>query len=223
MSTSGELLFLLCGLVAVVSAVLTVTMRTPLRAAISLLVHVVSLAGLYLTLHAHLLAAIQMIVYAGAIVVLFVFVIMLMGPGHMDSRVDTRGWVLKTLGAGMIVLITGAIAFNVGEATRETIDLPACASGQAECDQFGGVNALGHAIFADAAIPFELVSILLLVAVIAAIAVARGRTDDEKKTIDDLESRKVAHRPFANDPAAPRLNPAVPSIPEEPGAPSAAD
>src|SRR5688572_11676662 len=101
MSTGGELLFLLCGTVALITAVLTITMRTPLRAAMSLLGHIVSLAGLYLSLHAHLLAAIQMIVYAGAVVVLFVFVIMLMGPGAMDTVPSTRGFFQKALAGGL--------------------------------------------------------------------------------------------------------------------------
>lgn len=220
MSTSGEILFLVCGLLAVVSAVLTITNRTPLRAAMALLAHVVSLAGLYLSLHAHLLAAIQLIVYAGAVVVLFVFVIMLMGPGAMgaapgyESKPDQRGWVVKAFGAGMIVLVCGAIAFSIGEAGGpETVSLPGCPDGQAECDQFGGVNALSHEIFRGAAIPFELVSMLLLVAIIAAIAVARGRTADEKKTIADLEQLSLSPRPFPKDAAAPSLNPGTISTP----------
>jgi NADH-quinone oxidoreductase subunit J len=206
MSTAGELLFLVAGLCAVVSAVLTVTVRTPLRAAMALLAHILSLAGLHLTLHAHLLAAIQLLVYAGAVVVLFVFVIMLMGPGAMDARTDSRGWIVRTFGAGVLVLVAGAIAFTVGKATATTIDLPACA---AECEQFGGVEALSQAIYRDAVIPFELVSMLLLVAIIAAVAVARGRSADEKAIVDSIEARKLAPRPFASDPAGPPLNPAV--------------
>ena len=109
MSTSGEFLFMVAGLVAVVSAVLTVTMRTPLRAALTLLVHVISLAGLYLSLHAHLLAAIQMLVYAGAVVVLFVFVIMLIGPGVMDKRTDDKGLLVRTFGVSMVALVTSSL------------------------------------------------------------------------------------------------------------------
>lgn len=214
MSTSGEVLFLVCGLIAAISAVLTITMRTPLRAAIALLAHVVSLAGLYLSLHAHLLAAIQLIVYAGAIVVLFVFVIMLMGPGSIDTRPDHRGWVVKAFGGGMIVLVCGAIAFAIGQSTAETVALPVCAGGAAECDQFGGVNALSQAIYQDAVIPFELLSMLLLVAIIAAIAVARGRTADEKKTLLDLEELKRSPRPFPKDAVAPSLHPGKISTPE---------
>lgn len=207
MSTSGELLFLVCGFAATIAAVLTVTLRNPLRSAIALLVHVISLAGLYLTLHAHLLAAIQMIVYAGAIVVLFVFVIMLIGPGAMESRVDMRGWVVKTVGAGLIVLFAGAITFAVGEATAETVAVTVCDGTDPTCRDFGGVDALSEAIYRQAALPFELVSMLLLVAIIAAMATARGRTAQQKDEIDPVEARKYAARPFAGDAVAPSLNP----------------
>lgn len=199
MSTSGEILFLVCGFAAVIAAVLVVTLQNPLRSAIALLVHVLSLAGLYLTLHAELLAAIQVIVYAGAVVVLFVFVIMLIGPGAMERRTDTRGWVVKSIGAGMIVLVAGAIAFTVGKATAPTVALP---------EGFGTVEALSSAIFRDSAVPFELISMLLLVAIITAIATARGRTTEEKHEADPLEARKLASRPFAGDAEAPLLNPA---------------
>ena len=208
MSTSGELLFLLCGVIAVVSAVMTVTLASPLRAAVALLAHVTSLAGLYLTLHAHLLAAIQLLVYAGAVVVLFVFVIMLLGPGALPGRAEPRGWMTKAMGAGLLVLFAGAIAFAVGKTNPEAAALPTCPEGQAECEQFGGVNALSAAIYQDAAIPFELVSMLLLVAIIAAIAVARGKTADEKEQTDSVDARRFAKRPFANDAEAPLLNPA---------------
>ena len=96
MSGGGQLIFLLCAVVAIVTAVLTVSLRSPLRAAVSLLAHILSLAGLYLTLHAHLLAAIQLLVYAGAVVVLFIFVIMLIGPSAMPASKDRRLGGIKT-------------------------------------------------------------------------------------------------------------------------------
>ena len=207
MSTGGELLFLVCGFAATIAAVMTVTLRHPLRAAMALLVHVISLAGLYLTLHAHLLAAIQLIVYAGAVVVLFVFVIMLMGPGAMEHRVDTRGWIAKTVGAGLVVLVAGAITFAVGEATAETVALTVCDGSDPDCRDFGGVEALSEAIYLNGAVPFELVWMLLLVAIGAAIATARGRSAAQKDELDPIEARKYAERPFAGDPAAPLLNP----------------
>lgn len=199
MSLGGQLLFALAGLAAIVSAVLTVTQRSPLRAAVSLLVHVVSLAGLYLTLHAHLLAAIQLLVYAGAVVVLFVFVIMLMGPGAMETARDQKGLMVKMLGGAIVVLVAGAIAAQVGHAVGVFPAIEGCAEGQAECGQFGGVDALANAIYVGAAIPFELVSVLLLVAIVGAIAVARGQTDQEKKAKDPVE---LDPRPRSADPAA---------------------
>lgn len=199
MSTGGQLLFAITGLVALVTAVLTVSQRSPLRAAVSLLVHVISLAGLYLTLHAHLLAAIQLLVYAGAVVVLFVFVIMLIGPGAMETVRDQRGLMVKMLGGATVVLVAGAIASQVGQAAGTFQGMPGCPDGQAECHQFGGVDAVSEAIYVGAAIPFELVSILLLVAIVGAIAVARGHTDAEKKAKDPVE---LDPRPRSADPAA---------------------
>ena len=205
MSMGGQLLFAFAGLIAILSALLTVTQRSPLRAAVALLVHVVSLAGLYLTLHAHLLAAIQLLVYAGAVVVLFVFVIMLIGPGALDVKPDQRGLMVKLLGGATIVMVAGAIAAQVGHAVGIFPGLPGCPEGDTttlagECGQFGGVDALSNAIYVGAAIPFELVSVLLLVAIVGAIAVARGHTDAEKKAKDPVE---LDPRPRSADPNSP--------------------
>ncbi len=186
MSTSGELLVLICGVFALISAIGTVALRSPLRCAMSLLAHIISLAGLYLTLNAHLLAAVQLLVYAGAVVVLFVFVIMLIGPSALGEKPDQRGLVVKTMGAAVLMMTMGSIAFSVGAAGNEITrpDIPLCEGGVAECQQFGGVDALAQAIYVDGMIPFELVSMLLLVAIIAAITVARGQDSVSKPVID---------------------------------------
>lgn len=168
------------------AAVLTVSLKSPLRAAVSLLVHIISLAGIYLTLHAHLLAAIQLIVYAGAVVVLFIFVIMLIGPSAMPERKDSRGLHARTAIASLMAMVGGGVAFGVASVSRPYVDVDQCAGPTAECGQFGGVDALGEAIYMHAAVPFELVGILLLVAIIAAVAVARGHSPDEKR---ELEAR----------------------------------
>lgn len=193
MSASGEIIFLICGLIATVSAVLTVSLKSPLRAAVALLVNVVSVGGLYLTLHAHLLAAIQLLVYAGAVVVLFVFVIMLIGPSGMKESRGSRGLTIR-IGAGALMAMIGAVlAYGAAGAVQpEYVDLDQCAGAVAECAQFGSVEALGTAIFQGAAVPFELVSILLLVAVVAAVAVARGHTPDEKKALEERGSGSEA-------------------------------
>ncbi len=204
MSFGGQLLFAIAGMVAVLAAVLTVTQKSPLRAAVALLVHVVSLAGLYLTLHAHLLAAIQLLVYAGAVVVLFVFVIMLIGPGALDVKPEQRGLMVKLFGGATVLMVAGTLAAQVGHAAAGFPALPGCPEGDTmtqagECGQFGGVDALSNAIYVGAAIPFELVSVLLLVAIVGAIAVARGHTDAEKKA---KEPRELDPRPRSADPNA---------------------
>ena len=123
MSFGGELVFLVCGFVALVSAILTITQRTPLRAAVSLLAHVISLAGLYLTLHAHLLAAIQVIVYAGAVVVLFIFVIMLLGPSAMKPTPGRKGLTLRLGSAAVMAMVGASLAFGVSLVERDYVDI----------------------------------------------------------------------------------------------------
>lgn len=189
MSAGGEIVFVLCAIVAIVAAVLTVTLKSPLRAAVALLTNILALAGLYVTLHAHLLAAIQLLVYAGAVVVLFVFVIMLIGPSAEPRAAGPpRGLLLRTASAALMALVAGGIAFAVAGFERPYVDTDMCPGGQADCPElFGGVTALGDAIYRGAAVPFELISVLLLVAIIAAVAVARGHSPEEKKA---LEQRK---------------------------------
>lgn len=184
MSTGGEIVFVVCALVAIVAAVLTVSLRSPLRAAMALLTNILALAGLYVTLHAHLLAAIQLLVYAGAVVVLFVFVIMLIGPSAMPKSVGQKGMLVRTAAASLMAMVGGGIAFAVAGVTRPYVDLDQCAGAEAECGQFGGVDALGEALFRQSAVPFELVSVLLLVAIIAAVAVARGHSPEEKQALE---------------------------------------
>src|SRR6188508_2551528 len=78
--TIGNIFFAVCSIVALVGAVVTIGARNPIRGAVGLLATIVGIAGLFLRLNAQFMAAIQLIVYAGAVVVLFVFVIMLLGP-----------------------------------------------------------------------------------------------------------------------------------------------
>lgn len=221
----SEALFMVCGLLATVFAVLTVTLRSPLRCAMALLVHVLSLAGLYLSLSAHLLAALQVIVYAGAVVVLFVFVIMLIGPSALESKPSSEGLVSGAIAAAFGILLTGSIAFSVSHVAGELIPTcgevetglcitEICADGGNACPEvFGGVAAISQAIFVNAAVPFEMLSILLLVAIIAAIAIARGKTIESAHHAEEIATRRLSPRPFPNDEAPPVLNPIRPTSP----------
>ena len=194
MTGAGMVLFYAFGMLAVLSALGTVVVHSPIRAAMSLLLHIVSLSGLFLLLHAHLLAALQVLVYAGAVVVLFVFVIMMIGPASPEPPV-LRGMVVKSASVAMLVLLTALLAFSLMPVQAELPLIAGCNDGQgAECAQFGGVEAFATALFRDGLVPFELISVLLTVAVIGAIAVARGRSAEETAALRkkrDAEQQKL--------------------------------
>ncbi|MDH3200734.1 MAG: NADH-quinone oxidoreductase subunit J [Myxococcales bacterium] len=167
MTGAGATLFVVTAIFAIVGALITVAARRPLRAAMGLLVHIVSLAGMFLTLNAHLLAALQLLVYAGAIVVLFVFVIMLIGPEAETGPIEGRLVSRSTAGAlTLAVFLVVATSLGGFDAAWVTVDA-----------DFGTVEGLGFAIYRNALVPFELISITLLVAIIGAIAIARSPTE----------------------------------------------
>src|SRR5215510_7816937 len=96
----GLIFFYVCAAVALIGALVTVSAKNPIRGAMGLLSTILAIAGLFMALHAQFLAAIQLIVYAGAIVVLFLFVIMLLGPSASPPR-DQRGQWARALGGGL--------------------------------------------------------------------------------------------------------------------------
>ena len=176
MSSLGNIFFDLCAGVALLAAVGTIASRTPIRAALCLLAHILSLAGLYLALHAQLLAAMQLIVYAGAVVVLFVFVIMLIGPMEEPRIPGLKGAGARMLSFLMMAAVGLTLASAVGGYSPKAPKIEGCPPGIVECGNFGGVRGVANVLYKDAVVPFELISILLLVAILGAIAVARGRT-----------------------------------------------
>jgi len=192
MGTAGDLLFVVSAAFALGGAVATVTFANPLRAAVSLLIHIIALAGLFLTLQAHLLAALQLLVYAGAVVVLFIFVIMLIGPSA-TAPADSRGTTLRAVSLALMAIVTGAVAFSVVDVGAEWVRIPPCPpEAGAECGQFGGVEALGGAIYRDGLVPFELAGVLLLVAIIGAVAGSRGRSAAEvRKHLEEKRAREA--------------------------------
>ena len=189
MSTAGFLLFLFSAVLAIVGAVITVTSERPLRAAMGLLMHVVALAALYLTLNSHLLAVLQLLIYAGAVVVLFVFVILLLGPaGEFAGNTEHLiGRVMAGCSAGAVLLLT---AFSLSRHDAEFGPVPI---------DYGTVEGLGSTLYRGAMAPFEMVSITLLVAVVGAVAISRVRTAREKASdAADAEARKLANAGGSN-------------------------
>jgi NADH-quinone oxidoreductase subunit J len=170
----SSVFFALCSLVCLGGAVATVVARNPIRGAIGLLTTIIGIAGLFLELSAQFLAAIQLIVYAGAVVVLFVFVIMLLGPDAAPAASRARGsrWTGGVL-AGMFALVAGGLSLAAQSAPPVPFrEAPA---------SHGGVEGVGQLLFTKGLVPFELATGLLIVAVIGAIAVARSRIAQPKR------------------------------------------
>ena len=116
----GLSFFGVCAVVALVGALSTVLAKNPIRSAMGLLLTISGIAGLYLALHAQLLAALQLIVYAGAVVILFVFVIMLLGPDATGTD-DPKASFVRYGGAGLFILgALGAAAKRVVGRRRDT-------------------------------------------------------------------------------------------------------
>lgn len=183
MSGAGLVLFYVFGGLALLSALGTILLPSPIRAAMALLAHIVSLSGLFLLLHAHLLAALQVLVYAGAVVVLFIFVIMLIGPTPAPPHGE-RGTLIKACSGATMLAVTVLLASSLWpvSAPMEALDICTTLEG-AECDQFGGVLAFSKSLFVGAVAPFELIAVLLTVAIVGAVAVARGRTKAESDAL----------------------------------------
>jgi NADH-quinone oxidoreductase subunit J len=165
--------FYVMAALAIAGALFTVTNPNPIRGAMGLLLMILSLAGLFLALHAQFLAAIQLIVYAGAIVILFLFVIMLLGPDATPPH-DRRGRFPRTVSGTLFALTAlGAMAAVVHGGQQ----LPF----KAVPSDFGGIDQFGRVLFSYGVVPFELSSALLMVAVLGAIGVARGKTVKRSK------------------------------------------
>jgi NADH-quinone oxidoreductase subunit J len=191
MSALGNLYFYACAAAALVGALAVLFSKNPIRGAMGLLLTILSIAGLFLALHAQFLATIQLIVYAGAIVILFLFVIMLLGPSASTPS-DRNGIVARVVGGGLFAVAgLSAIAALVAAATAAHRSMP-----MAQPDAgFGGIEPIGSALFSDALVPFELSSALLMVAVIGAIAVAKGRQGTHSLSRSEREVARMAGPP----------------------------
>ncbi|RMD84446.1 MAG: NADH-quinone oxidoreductase subunit J [Candidatus Dadabacteria bacterium] len=166
----SEVLFYGVAAVTVAAAAGVVICRNPVHSALSLVVALFLLAGIYASLEAHLVAALQIIVYAGAVMVLFLFVIMLLNlqaDPHEPSRAGAR-----TVAA----LLAAALAATVGHFAWRA--LPVGRQGEALAEQFGTTTGLARVLFNDYLVAFELTSVLLLVAVVGAVVLARREEDD---------------------------------------------
>ncbi len=163
-----NLLFYLFGIIALIAAVNVVLLRRVFYAALSLIVCLSAIAGIYLLLDAPFIAAVQIIVYAGAIMVLFLFVIMLLDPFSGGTYVDKRKSLIffgVTLGTAALILLYPLLRSYDPDKAPHELFLPPGGPGT--------VANLAKALFSDYLLPFEVTSVLILVAIIGAVVLAK--------------------------------------------------
>ncbi|MCY7380430.1 MAG: NADH-quinone oxidoreductase subunit J [Gemmatimonadaceae bacterium] len=166
--------FYFFGIVAVASAIAFVTRKSPVAAALWLVNTMFCLAAMYVLLDAEFIGAIQVLVYAGAIMVVFLFVIMLLNLGHASDLADARGMWWK-LAAGLVGLALLAQVFAVTRARLpEALVLPEKALAQ-EFARTGAIAPLAGPLFNEYLLAFEVTSVLLLTAVVGAVVLGKRK------------------------------------------------
>src|SRR5262249_34464735 len=171
-------LFYIFAAIAIISAILVITGHNVVHSAAFLGATLFAVAGIFLTLHAEFLAGVQVIVYVGGILVLFVFVIMLISVERAErERQFNRQW---TIGLVTAAILVGEIAYGLYQG-RDSLNLPpvvpAAAAGAAVA---GNSERVGVMLYTSYLLPFEIASILLLVAIVGAVALAKRRTPAEE-------------------------------------------
>jgi NADH-quinone oxidoreductase subunit J len=177
--TTGLVLFLILGLVSVVSAIGMITARNAIHAAMFLVLNFLTIALFYIGLSAPFLAMVQITVYAGAIMVLFIFVIMLLGAERVSFQSTLKAQpILAFIMAGALLVTSGFIFLNpqtnpnqapptLGE--RGVLESQVEDSGEA----FGTPRAVGFELYESYMLPFQIVGLLLLVAMIGAVVLSQ--------------------------------------------------
>ncbi|HET9989259.1 MAG TPA: NADH-quinone oxidoreductase subunit J [Kofleriaceae bacterium] len=176
------LLFWAFAAASIAGALFVVTRRNLIAAVMGMVGSFIGIAAVYMMLYAQFLAVIQMLVYAGAIMVLFVFVIMILNRPE-DELVAPTGRIGQVVGGLAIIYLVGRLAMILVHVTLPNkvlalaspapIVLPGWGSAGPETVGWGTVKAVGNDLFNSGLFPFEAISILLLVAVVGAIAIAR--------------------------------------------------
>lgn len=164
-------LFFLCAVLAVVSALGVITFRSPMHSAISMIVTMISLAVIYLLNKAEFIAAIQISVYAGAVMMLIVYVIFLLDlkkEAALSTEMFTRNKVVAAgLGALVLVVLMLPVAGTITGRKSDMTD--------ATLAKVGSIQFLADKLFTTYLLPFELASILLLVGLVGAVALAKKK------------------------------------------------
>jgi NADH-quinone oxidoreductase subunit J len=170
-----QLFFFYFALVIAICSMLVVALRNPVYSALSLLIMFFHVAGLFVTLHAEFLAAVQIIVYAGAILVLYLFVVMLLNL-KQDDRYH-RQWPVAGV-VGVTLIVEGVMLSLL----KERAIPPAPADTATAVEGLGNTEALGDVLYSTYLFPFEVASLILLVAMIGAIVLAKRELLDPKES-----------------------------------------
>jgi len=174
-----EVHFYLFGLLAIASSIAFVTRKSPVAAALWLVNTMFCLAALYAMLEAHFIGVIQVLVYAGAIMVVFLFVVMLLNLGQPSDLVDIRGkW--GRLAAGLLGLaLLAQVIVLAGRKLPEPFT-PGGGYDPIAVRDLGAVGSVAQPLFNEYLLAFELTSILLLVAIVGAVVIGRRRRVDAR-------------------------------------------
>jgi len=176
--TLSLLFFVIIGAISLAAAYGVVASRLPIHSALFLLTHFAMLAVLYITLDAQFLAATQVIVYAGGIVILILFVIMLIGSEQIENQGEYRSWTpYVALLLGLILVATLAYSL-LTQYNGGAVDGTALAGGTPA--------AVGAVLFTEYILPFELAAVLLLVALLGALLLARR--PKAEKPLEEIET-----------------------------------
>jgi NADH-quinone oxidoreductase subunit J len=172
-----QVLFYVFGAIAVLSALFVITLKNVVHSAVALAVTLLSVAGIFLTLHAEFLAGVQVIVYVGGILVLFVFVIMLISVERsVVERQFNRQWVIALI---TCVLLIGELAFVVWRGTDSLAIAEAGQAAESALGVTGNTELVGETLYGQYLLPFEIASILLLVAIVGSVALSKRKTQAE--------------------------------------------
>ena len=159
-----DYLFYIFGGIAVAGALTLILQRHPIYSALSLIVVLASLAVIYLLLGAEFMAALQVLVYAGAIMVVFVFVIMLLNAGQ--EEVSHKSLLTRSLGLPVLgIFFAQVVLVLITEFPDSTLSLGG--------NYPGGARSIGRLLFRDYVLPFEITSLLILIAILGAVVLAR--------------------------------------------------
>ena len=171
------ILFYLFAGVAVVASLLVIAQRNPIYSVLFLIASFGALSGLYVLLEAPFVAMIQIIVYAGAIMVLFLFVVMLLNAPHEDTEEDLERRVrlpssgrARVLGGFLALVLVVELIWILLSSRRSAVVF--------EEEAVSSVAAIGRLLFTDYAFPFEVTSVLILVALVGSVVLARRESGE---------------------------------------------